>query len=80
MDAQEKIQKLNSLAESLRTTLASIGNIFETNHTVEHVIWKINKQISVLHREICVSLEKELTNEDFNKIVKNLEQDLGDSK
>lgn len=80
MDAQEKIQKLNNLAESLRGNLASIGNLFETNHTVEHVIWKINKQISVLHREICVSLEKELTNEDFNKIVKNLEQDLGDSK
>lgn len=80
MDVQEKLQKLHTLTESLRVTLSSIGNLFETNHTVEHCIWKINKQISVLHREICLTLERELTDEDFQKIVKNLEQDLGDSK
>lgn len=79
MDAQEKIQKLNNLAETLRVTLATIGNLWENNRTVESLLWKINKHISLLHQEICRTLEKEITDEDFQKIIKNLEKDLGDS-
>jgi hypothetical protein len=80
MDAQEKIQRLNTLAETLRVTLAAIGNLWDDNPTVEHLIWRINKHISLMHQEICKSLEKQITYEDFNKIIKNLEHDLGDSK
>lgn len=77
MTSNEKIQRLNVLADTLRTTLASIGNLWEDNNTVQQIIWRINKNISLMHQEICRSLEKDITDEDFKKIIKQLEKDYG---
>lgn len=78
MDSKEKIQKLNTLAETLRVTVKNIADLYEKDADIQHFVWRINKQISLIYQKICGNLEKEITDEDFKNIVKQIEKDLGD--
>lgn len=73
MTVTDKIQKLNTLAENLRVNIKGITDLFENNSTIQHLAWKINKQISLLHQEVCHTLERDITDEEFQRIVKDLE-------
>ena len=73
MTITDKIQKLNTLAENLRVNIKGISDLFENNSTIQHLVWKINKQISLLHQEVCQTLERDITDEEFQRIVKDLE-------
>jgi hypothetical protein len=74
MTVTDKIQKLNTLAENLRLNIKGIADLFENNSTIQHLVWKINKQISLLHQEVCRTLEHDITDEEFQRIVKDLEE------
>ena len=73
MKSTEKIQKLNELAEKLRVSVKEIAFLFQYNITIEHLVWKINKQISLLHQEVCKSLEKEVVDEQFNDLIQKMD-------
>ena len=78
MNSHEKIQKLNTLAENIRVAVSGLAALFDSNPTMEHIVWRINKQISLLHQEVARTLEKEILDEDFKNIVRNIDKSIGD--
>ena len=75
MNTQQKIVILNKTANTLRETLREIDAVFQDDKDVLYFIWKINKDISLMHQAICKKLEKEITDEEFNKIIKGINGD-----
>ena len=75
MTPTQKIQKLNDLSNLLRNTVSNMAELFKDNSTMEHLVWRINKQISLLQQEICKSLEKEITDEEFQRLIKQFDED-----
>lgn len=73
MNVHQKIVILNKAAQQLREAMSSLVEIFKDNPDITHYIWKINKNISLMHQAICSKIEVETTQEHFNDIVKNIQ-------
>lgn len=73
MNSQEKIVILNEAASELRNALKKIEQAFIEDTDITYQIYKINKIVSTMHQMICTSLEKQVTKEYFNDIVKNIQ-------
>lgn len=72
MKAQVKIILLNKMSEALREIMSTLSKLFEDDNDISHYIWKINKSISDMERAICINLEKHVTKEQFDDIVKDI--------
>jgi hypothetical protein len=78
MDAIQKIKNLNTLAEVLRCTLESVNDLCDKDPDVSHYVYQINKKIMQLHAAIAKHLDKQITDDEFNRIIKNLEKNIGE--
>jgi hypothetical protein len=75
MTSVEKLIILNKAAITLRETLREIDEVFKEDKDVMYFLWKINKFISQMHKVIFDKMEHEVIEEDFKKIVKQLEKE-----
>lgn len=75
MNSTEKLIILNKAAQSLRENLREIDEIFKDDKDVMYYLWKINKAISQMHQVIFDKMQNEVIEEDFKKIVKQLEKE-----
>ena len=69
-----KIQKLNEVYVAWRPALKKIKKLFPKDETIKTYLWRIDKQLAKLHQYILKQLEKEAQQEQFNKIIKQLEK------
>ena len=75
MNSTEKLIILNKAAIALRDSMKEIDEIFKDDKSISYYIWKINRLISQMHKVIFDTMEKEVVDEDFKKIVKTFEKD-----
>jgi len=75
MNPTLKIEILNKAADNLRKSLHDIDEIFKDDKDVSYFTWKISKLITEMHKVICKVLDKEITDEEFRKIVKINEEE-----
>jgi hypothetical protein len=71
----KKIQDLNDVYITIRPALKKIRKIFKKDNTINQIIWKIDKELTRLHRYILKELEYEIEEENFKNIIKKLKNE-----
>jgi CHASE3 domain sensor protein len=78
MNVTQKLIILNKAAQQLREAMSSLVELYKDEPDITYHLWKINKQISVMHQAICVNLEVQTTQEQFDDIIKDIKGDGND--
>lgn len=74
MDINEKVLRLNKAANDIRSAMNDIEFVCKGDNDIGTLIWRTNKAVEKMHQLICKTLERTIVQEEFDKIVKNIDE------
>ena len=70
MTIEEKIIILNKAHNNISEALKSISYVFKDNVDIGVFIWRASKGIDFMQQAICKTLDQNIIQEEFDKIIK----------
>ncbi|HED37064.1 MAG TPA: hypothetical protein ENI76_02285 [Ignavibacteria bacterium] len=70
------IEKLNNAACKLRLGVSEIKSTIPFNDEIDLRVWRIEKEIKLLHKAVLIEVKKLDMNEEFKNIINQLEGDI----
>lgn len=75
-DTFKIIEKLNSAASKLRVGVAEIKSTIPFNDEIDLRVWRIEKEIKLLHKAVLKEVKKLDMDEEFKNIIDQLKGDI----
>ena len=74
MTIEDKIIILNKASSDIASALKAISYVFKDDVDIGVFIWRVSKSIDQMQTLICKTLDRNIIQEEFDKIVKNIDE------